>query len=373
MKLEYISASRLDTYSTCRRKYYYIYELKLEKSTHPAAHLGSAIHKALENYVAKGTDLIQAYNDAYKESPLTSKAYYDDGKAIIESLIKRGIIDEGSTPLATEQPFDLVLDNGVRLKGVIDRVDKIRDDLIEITDYKSTKYPFTQKEIDNNIQVGVYSLVAREHLYPGYPLILITFDFVRYHRMGTFRTDSQLEALKIYLATMKAKIESDENPEGTVGSHCRYCDYRVMCPEYKKKIDEPIPDSIKDFDSMSDEELIQVLYTLGLKISDLEAKEKFLKNYFKGSLMNDERLSMQGNNGHYISLSSRQQKTVYKDEDIKKALKAKGIPFKSAMVFDKKKVDELLSEDAQEELKKSASIYYNEPSVKAKWKEKNEE
>ena len=49
MKVEHLSASRIDTYYQCQLKYHAIYDLGLKGDTHPLTVMGSAVHWMFES------------------------------------------------------------------------------------------------------------------------------------------------------------------------------------------------------------------------------------------------------------------------------------------------------------------------------------
>lgn len=364
MKVPYLSASRIELYEGCARKYYYIYECGMKTTMHPSAHIGTAVHEALEKFISDKANLYTAYDNAIKKIPAVGKDYYEDGLQILKHLESRGIIDSGVKVIATEKPFDLTLDNGVRIKGYIDRIDERDSNTLEITDYKTTKWPYTAEQIDKDIQVGIYNLVVRENLYPQYPIIVVTFDFVRFGRQSTVRTPAQLSALKRYLRVVYDKIQADDGQIGTVSDKCRWCDFRGICPDYKKKIEEPSIDVV-DMSKYSDEELIKILCDDELKITLLESKASRIKEYFKDKLMSSDSIAIKAPDGSKVYFKSRALKTIYNEDTIKEILKSKNIPAESVMTFDKDKVDSVLNDtDSQGKLAKTARITFARPSIK---------
>ena len=54
--LKVLSASKLKTFNACNRKYYYEYVDKQPSKKHPAACLGSAVHKTIERVYKEGVN-----------------------------------------------------------------------------------------------------------------------------------------------------------------------------------------------------------------------------------------------------------------------------------------------------------------------------
>ena len=60
-----LSASKLKTFSSCERKFYYEYVDKRETKRHPAAALGTAVHKTIEKVYLEQVDPITTFLDVF--------------------------------------------------------------------------------------------------------------------------------------------------------------------------------------------------------------------------------------------------------------------------------------------------------------------
>ncbi len=80
-------------------------------------------------------------------------------------------------PIATEQKFELVYDDRVAIHGFIDRVDKnIETGELKITDYKSSKAVFPDKDVKTPMQHIIYDLACMV-LYDK-PADVHEYDFI---------------------------------------------------------------------------------------------------------------------------------------------------------------------------------------------------
>ena len=49
-----ISASAVETFNDCKRKWYYAYNLRIERPSSPEAQVGSKVHDVLDTYLSTG-------------------------------------------------------------------------------------------------------------------------------------------------------------------------------------------------------------------------------------------------------------------------------------------------------------------------------
>ena len=177
-KQKILSASRLKTFLSCSWIFYCEYILKLPSATHPKTKIGSLAHlifEVLQN--PRHKKHYDAIMNAPKKSIYNSKAIArlvkkhldknpDVTQAISADLDALTIVGlqndffcaESEKLLPPEHEFLLEID-GMKIKGYID-VLAFYKDKIKIRDYKSQGKRFTEDEMENNIQAGIYQLYA---------------------------------------------------------------------------------------------------------------------------------------------------------------------------------------------------------------------
>lgn len=164
-----MSYSRISTYDMCPAKYFYSYIMEEPREFAAAATLGNVVHEVLENHVGAPLSLAEML-----ESYRLARSKYDPLKQIPTDLIDVGTEllqefvdrheDESIPVVAKEMPFDFVLGTAY-LRGYIDRVDRLSQDVIEVVDYKTGKWQEAKKHIHRNIQLSIYFL-ALTLLFP---------------------------------------------------------------------------------------------------------------------------------------------------------------------------------------------------------------
>lgn len=236
-----LSATGLNTYLTCKRKFYYRYVENLKSheiaKDMPKEHeIGSALHKALEIVYKKYTHfddisiLRKAVSEALKQSEGTSvldkylhKLWMQRLEPFFEHEIERF---KSARVKACEKSLEREV-CGIRLHGVIDRVDTMVDGL-EVLDYKSGKYKVTTKrtlESSKDYQLAFYYLLAStlgEVNGCGF------YDLNKGKIVYETLIDAKLEKLYELLESLKTTEEiSFEMTEKL--TDCSYCEFSYLC------------------------------------------------------------------------------------------------------------------------------------------------
>lgn len=187
MELEYLSASRIKTLSDCKKLFYHQYILQAfeDEPDSPFAQLGSALHEVLEEWRPEPSkftrkDLVDMFADRFPPGP--KHFLFKEGRRILWQLhLKRLMPGE---LLEVEQEFEMEA-HGHKLKGVIDKVEKLPDGSLLITDYKSNKDVLPKQYL---MQVSIYDL-ALEELYPGSDRQFELY-YLRHNKSVPFKFDS---------------------------------------------------------------------------------------------------------------------------------------------------------------------------------------
>ena len=196
------SPSRLETYGTCPHMFYASYLLGLEAREPPtagldAAQLGLILHEVLEEVYerAENPDDIESVLEALDRivEPIMDRAPEKYGfrptalweierdqykQVLIETIQALSEEGEGWTPAEFEKrfgfepnaPLELVVGGKtVRVRGMIDRLDKNEDGRLRVIDYKTGSARLNGKELDGGrrIQLPLYALAAQDALDLG--------------------------------------------------------------------------------------------------------------------------------------------------------------------------------------------------------------
>ena len=241
------SHSALQSFERCPRQYEYAQILKIPQAPSGAASFGSSLHNTLNEFYklveqSKQSSLFEDYNEDLSVNRLLS--IYEEkwisagfeSKAHHDTLKKRGrgILTQFHQHFEKEITRIEFLEKGFKLKlgkytltGRIDRADRLPDGTLEVIDYKSGRAK-TQKEVDNDKQLGLYALATKSCF--NIPASRLTLYFLDDDlKVSTEPNEKKLEKLKEKLIQTADKInESDFAPTPSKFA-CGFCPYRKIC------------------------------------------------------------------------------------------------------------------------------------------------
>jgi RecB family exonuclease len=180
-ELPHISASKIKTYKTCNRQYYYKYIAppvsQESEERNVGALIGTALHKAIETYYKEKINPALTFqamiHSIYDEWEL--QGYTIKGEEWLSKNVKEGkqmlkdMQFDTFHPTALELHFSLPFPNEIEpialMTGYIDLVDEVA---YVIADHKSQRKVPAQDQLDNDAQFIIYYW-AFEQLYKNPP------------------------------------------------------------------------------------------------------------------------------------------------------------------------------------------------------------
>jgi len=139
----------------------------------------------------------------------------------------------GITPIGIELKLEVEVD-GVRLRGIIDRLELDDDGELVVTDYKSGRAPSEQYEQARLTGVAFYSLLCErifgrrpakvQLLYLADPLAIISVPTDRSTRGVERRVGA------VWSAVERACAQEDFRPKP--GRLCEWCGFKAYCPAF---------------------------------------------------------------------------------------------------------------------------------------------
>jgi len=273
------SASRLETYAACPFWFYINVVLKLEPKELPelgldAAQLGSINHKVLEDVYLKaqkeGTSplalLDEIANEVFANAPRKfgfrpSALWEVEKDEILETLRKtlealeeqkgewEPFAFENKFGIGDTKPLELELGDGsVKIRGLIDRLDRNQDGQLRVIDYKTSSTHFYEADLSNGtrLQLPIYALAAQEALQLGevsegfYWGInkaepsSIKLSKYKYNDLKGPQAAYQV-ALDHIKATLKSIRLGQFSPRAPKGSCPEYCPAIAWCWKYKAR------------------------------------------------------------------------------------------------------------------------------------------
>ncbi len=339
-----LSASRISAFLSCKLKYWFQYvekSIKLEKDVFI---YGNVIHNTLEFagslFIKNGNMFLKEdynkisdfYNSVSIDLGLEDSELYKEGKGLVEKRLASFMDGRAVIGLETKFGFtkenELILDNGVSLIGAIDKVEELNDNTVLIVDYKTSKTAPTQEQLNSDVQLSIYDLVAKK-LWPQYENVLLSLDLLKHDKVYTYRTDEQRESFMNYLKEIHTQMSglTVETAKPKLNIFCAWCDFKDSCPAHKKVIEEKA-DVIPEYMTMSDNELVKLWSNLKAKGQILSKKEKDVAEILKARLNNSTKNELSSDE---LSVYTRQNKMSYYDvnlvakyipkDDLKKVVK----------------------------------------------------
>jgi putative RecB family exonuclease len=239
-----LSYSKLHIYRQCPLQYRFIYHDRLPRRPRRLFRAARRLHAALMTwltYARHGTPsyaaVLQAYDqawDAGRQPEVRDLREYVEGEEILREFHQANS-DRPCAPVFLEQKFDVQL-GGHRVTGAIDRVDAMESGY-EVIDYKLDRELRGQREVDEDLQLGIYHLAMRE-AHGIHPEALSLY-FLRHNvKLTTARTVAEIEELGRWIAAMGDRILSERQWTPCPGHWCAHCDFRAYCPAVSS---EPLP------------------------------------------------------------------------------------------------------------------------------------
>jgi len=248
-----LSSTRINSFLSCKQKYWFSYFQKLPKLSNPSFKLGLAVHESLElagkiwmekkKFSSADTEKVLAkYNEVSVKEGIEDYAIHLEGKELVKKRLGNFVIGEEIIGLEIKFGFwgedagpSITSKYGVPLMGAIDKVEKYDDETVLIIDYKTSKTAPTQSQLRNDIQLSIYDLVARK-VWPEYKRVVLSLDLLKSDVLYTYRTDPEREEFEVYLKTIYDQMLAlkEEDVKATLNMFCPWCDYKDYCSTYQR-------------------------------------------------------------------------------------------------------------------------------------------
>ena len=231
-----LSASKITEYDTCPLKYKFHYVLRVPTPPHHALSFGATIHDVLRDLarevMAGGLPTAETALALFErhwrpegyESAAHAEARRASGQAALRAYLASHPEILTRTPSAAEAPFSLTLPS-TRLTGRIDRIDRVKDGSILVTDFKTGDGK--GKDAESDTQLSLYALAVRQafRLNPD----RLRLSYVETGRdEDTTRTPEDDVKVSAHVEAVASRIRTSDFA-ATPGFHCRFCDFRTIC------------------------------------------------------------------------------------------------------------------------------------------------
>lgn len=240
LNLTRLSYSQLDTFQTCPLKYQFRYIQKIPAQMPAVVNFGLSLHNTLKDFYTfiqknparKKDDLRPLLKECFEKNWIAagypSRKIQEEQKRLGYETLERFYLHERNnpaTPKYLEKSFAFEID-GMTVTGRMDRIDELPDGTYEVIDYKSGSS--SEKNLSKDLQLSIYALACRDVLKISVSRLSLYY-LENLEKVSTTRSAEDLKSCRDEIAKWSDELRaSDFSP--TPGFHCRYCDFRLICP-----------------------------------------------------------------------------------------------------------------------------------------------
>jgi len=240
-----LSASAVQTYETCPLQFKLDRDWRIPGEVPAAMQYGASMHRVLRAYydsVQQGRPmaeekLIEFFRADLAQEKIQDRYQHDlyqqQGVEQLKEFLAACRRNPVPDVLRTEEFFE-VKTGPTLVVGRIDRMDKLPNGGVVITDYKTGK-PKSQEDADDSLQLSIYALAAREK-WGVRADCLVFYNLEENSSVITCRSEAQLQEARLKVEEVAADIAAGKfDPKPSFAS-CRLCAYRSLCPVTEKHL-----------------------------------------------------------------------------------------------------------------------------------------
>jgi len=241
-------------------------------------------------------------------------------------------------PVAVERIFYIDIE-GIKLRGYLDRVDKLESGGLSIVDYKSNQGLFTQDDLESNLQLTLYQLAAEQtwHL----PVEKLTLYHLRSNTPCSCaaRDEARLEEARHLVLAVAENIAEKRFP-AVENQYCP-CDFAEHCPYYRQKIVPPEETDI--LRGMAVDEAVEHYVSLQGQIKELESQFEEIKQMIT-NFCQAEGLNRVYGREHAITYRLV-DKTGFSEGEVRALLEPEGL-WHRVLSLDQSRLKQLITDEA---------------------------
>lgn len=263
------SHSRLSSFENCRKQFEFRYIQKIPSETESIeAFVGKRVHEILERlylFVGRGQipgveKVVDRYQKLWDETydaervriirEGTPLAFYRNlGESCLRGYYLRHYPFDDSETLGIEKRVVFPLDDAgdYKMQGIIDRISRARDGVIEVHDYKTGARVPSQKILDQDRQLALYQIGLTRQFGEDQPFRLVWHYVAKNQIRVSTRTPEELAKLRESTIARIEEIQSASEFPARKIALCPWCEYKSRCPLWTKAGDaeSASPDTIE--------------------------------------------------------------------------------------------------------------------------------
>ncbi len=344
-----LSYSQISLYQSCPLCYKLQYIDGLEPKEKGYFSFGTTMHACAEYFFKVKVppppsleELLQYYEknwlSAGYESAEEEESYRAYGR---EMLAKFWEIHRSDfrMPIAVEWMFNIDIE-GVKLRGFIDRVDKLDSGGLSIVDYKTDRELFTKDDLAKNLQLTLYQLAVEQSWY--LPVERLTLYHFRSNTPCSChpRDEAQLEEAKKLVLEVAEGIAEERFPAIESG-RCP-CDFAEHCPYYRQQL-VPEPEETDVLEGMAVAEAVERYVSLQNEIKELQLKFDELKQMLI-DFCQAEGLNRVYGREHALTYKLV-ERAGFSEDEVRALLEPEGL-LDRVLSFDQSRLKQLITDEA---------------------------
>jgi len=244
-------------------------------------------------------------------------------------------------PFAVERVFHINIE-GVKLRGYIDRVDKLDSGELSIVDYKTNQEPFTTEDLEKDLQLTLYQLAAEQTWQlPVEKLTLYHFRSNTPFSCGP-RNEARLEEAKHLVLKVADGIAGGIFP-AIENQYCP-CDFAEHCPYYRQQYMVTKPELAWQgvLPGLAVAEAVEGYVSLQAQIRELQSQLEEIRQMIVDFCQAEELNRVYGTE-HAITYKTV-EKTGFSEDEIRALLEPEGL-WHRVLSFDQSRLEQLVTDE----------------------------
>jgi len=343
-----LSYTQIALYQSCPLSYKLQYIDGLEPKDKWYFSFGTTLHLCAEYFFKVRVppppsldELLQFYEESWLsegyESAEEEARYRGYGREILSKFWEIHRVDF-RVPVAVERRFYMDIE-GVKLRGLIDRVDRLDSGGLSIVDYKTNQELFTRDDLETNLQLTLYQLAAEQTWQ--LPVDRLTLYHLRSNTPCSCdpRGEAQLDEARHLVLGVAENIAAGRFLP-TENQYCP-CDFSEHCPYYKQKL-VPELEETDILRGMAVDEAVEQYVSLQSQIKELQLQLEDIRQMII-DFCQAEGLNRVYGREHAITYKLV-EKAGFSQDEVRALLEPEGL-WKRVLSFDQAKLKQLITDE----------------------------
>ncbi len=246
-----LTPSKISSFTSCALSFRFSVIDRLPEPSSPQAVKGTLVHRALQLFISEfepghrgraeaETALGRAWEELSSQAEVREldlgdrerDAFLSDASVLVDHYFE---LEDPNTVSATGVELDLHAEiDGITLRGVIDRLDRMPDGGLAVVDYKTGRAPRLEQARSRLSSLQLYARLCEAVLgeRPSVVRLMYLRDRVVVSAAATDQSlrGVELRARAVWTAIERACERSDFRPNPSM--LCRWCSFQRYCPAF---------------------------------------------------------------------------------------------------------------------------------------------